>query len=355
MNTQDPIRVGIIGFGFMGRTHLAAYRGAKRSGIPAEVVAVCDRGDGLVARGNLASAAGAPDLPEPARVDDPDALIARDDIQLVSICTWTDSHVDLAARALRRGRHVLVEKPVSLDPDPIAALHDLARRQGRLCMPAMCMRFWPGWDWLRRRIRDGRYGPVRSARFERLSAAPTWGGAFYHDHARSGGALFDLHIHDADFILHCFGMPASVVSAGDANHVTTLYRFGDGGAGSRAPSPVSATGAWLSTPSAPFRMRYQVEFERAVADFDLGRPAPLELADEHGVHAVALEAGTGYDGEIRALLGAIQRGDPSIDPSLEESVRVTHLLRAERDSLRTGREVAVRVPDAAVREDPVHR
>jgi hypothetical protein len=59
----------------------------------------------------------------------------------VSICTYTDSHVELALMALARGKHVLVEKPVSLCSSEVARLVVAARNSGLICMPAMCMRF----------------------------------------------------------------------------------------------------------------------------------------------------------------------------------------------------------------------
>jgi predicted dehydrogenase len=117
----------------------------------------------------------------------------------VSICTPTDSHIELAMTALAAGRHVLVEKPVALRSAEVARLAQAAAPAGRVCMPAMCMRFWPGWEWLKERIEAGEFGRVRSATFQRVGAPPDWS-AFYGDYARSGGPLHDLHIHDADFI-----------------------------------------------------------------------------------------------------------------------------------------------------------
>ena len=83
------------------------------------------------------------------------------------MCTHTDSHVEIALGALRAGKHALVEKPVALTADAVRPLADAARDAKTLCMPAHCIRFWPGWDWLRDAIVSGEHGRVVSATFLR--------------------------------------------------------------------------------------------------------------------------------------------------------------------------------------------
>src|SRR5688500_5951283 len=273
--TDQFVRVGVIGLGFMGATHVNAYRAAARDGFPCALVAVCDTKESR-RRGIFSDVGGnIGDTSDPTPAFDPkrirayavaDELLADREVDLVSICTHTDTHVDLAVRALRAGKHVLVEKPVALTADEVRRVRDAAREAGRLCMPAMCMRFWPAWAWLKQRIDDGALGRCTGLTLTRVGAAPAWSGAFYADSSRSGGALVDLHVHDADFVLFCFGRPSSVYTVGDVNHVTTAYRFDR----DDRPAHVVAEGAWL-TPGTAFRMRYVAAFERATADFDLFR------------------------------------------------------------------------------------
>ena len=67
-------------------------------------------------------------------------------------------------------------------------------------MPAMCMRFWPGWSWLKQAVEEQTYGKVLAARFRRDSAMPAWSQqGTYSGGQDLGGALFDLHIHDTRF------------------------------------------------------------------------------------------------------------------------------------------------------------
>src|SRR3954468_21614645 len=121
-NPPAKIGVGVIGLGFMGQIHVRAYQSAAADGLPCELRAVCDPDSARLtghpsAAGNLGPGPGAQPLFDPAHVrghTDADSLLADPSINLVSICTYTDSHVDLALRALRAGKHVLVEKPVAI-------------------------------------------------------------------------------------------------------------------------------------------------------------------------------------------------------------------------------------------------
>ena len=112
--------------------------------------------------------------------------------------------------------------------EDIGRLADAAHAAHRICMPAMCMRFWPAWLWLAEQVEEEALGKVQSATFHRLGSIPAWSREFYSDESQSGGALVDLHIHDADFVRHCFGDPVSLISTGSVEHLTTCYRFAKG-------------------------------------------------------------------------------------------------------------------------------
>jgi predicted dehydrogenase len=332
--------IGILGLGFMGRTHVAAWRAAERAGFPNRLVAVSDpdperrRGVGG-GSGNLATGAREERLFDPAEVAGyatPAELFADARVDLVSICTPTDSHVELARQALAAGKHVLVEKPVGRSSAEVACLAAAARdaaSRGIVCMPALCMRFWPGWVELKRAVVERTWGPVQSAAFQRLAAPPAWNDAFYRDHARSGGALFDLHVHDADFVQHLFGMPESVVSSGSPDHLTTLYRYGTDG-----PVHVAAEGGWDHTSGFAFRMRYVVVFAEATLDFDFGRDPRLFLCRGGKAEPVSLAPHAGYDGQARHVLAALQ-GEP-LGATLADAEAHTRILEAERASLASG-------------------
>ncbi len=323
--TRGPVvGVGIIGLGFMGRTHLGAY--AANEG--AEVRALLDPSMKAAAAGNLITAGGGVDtlLATLPRVGSLGELLARPDIDLVSICTPTDSHVELVRAAIAAGKHVLVEKPTALDADAIDALGREAEQAGVLVMPAHCMRFWPAWAWMADAVRSRRFGAPRSATFRRLGARPAWSQDFYLDTRRSGGALVDLHIHDADFVRFAFGEPAAVEARGSRMHVSACYRYADG-------LVVEAEGGWMDDPAFAFTMTASIVCDDATLDFRLGRDPELlvrRVGSELAVAAgIEYPAGTGYDHEIDALVAAIRGRERAAPVTLADAAATQRLLDRE--------------------------
>jgi len=346
MANVKPLGIGIIGLGVMGRTHLKAYNAAAARGLPCRLIAVCSANpaelSGTVApTGNLTAMAGAERLFDPDAIQtttEPAIIAADPSIDIVSICTPTDSHASLAEMMLRAGKHVLVEKPVAVTTADVQRIAAAAAASGKVCMPAMCMRFWPGWDWLKDRITDRSFGRVLSATFTRIGSRPDWSREFYHDPERTGGAMFDLHIHDADVILWLFGPPRAVRSMGSIDHITTMYEFGTDS--KPGPRHIIAEGAWLSATGFPFRMRYTVEFESAVADWDLSRPQQLLLVRDGKAEHVPLPAESAYDREVAHFVEVISRGG-SPRATLADALTVTKLLEAERRSLETQKSITL--------------
>src|SRR5688572_16518601 len=344
-NTQSPIRVGVIGLGFMGATHVAAYHAAARDGFYCRLIAVCDpkahrrRGELGDTGGNINTAGKTSLAFDPTNVagyERAEDLLADPNVDLVSICTRTESHVDLCRRALRAGKHVLCEKPISLKSVEIRELDRVAREMNRVCMPAMCIRYWPGWSWVKDRIIDGSLGRVVSATSHRLAPVPAWGR--FADPAVTGGALIDLHIHDADFMRWCFGPPTAVTSTGHVDHVTTIYHYDEG----RGPAHVVAEGGWDHAAGFPYRMRFVVVFEHGTADYELMNKPRLTLYRDDKAEPIDLGHLLGYDIEVRAILASLtgRRGAPLA--TLAEAADVTEMLHAEAESIRTRQTVRLK-------------
>ena len=337
----------------MGATHIGAYRAAADAGHACELVAVCDRkasrraGELGDVGGNLATAGRESRAFDPARVrgyERPEELLADANVDLVSVCTRTDTHVELCIRAMEAGKHVLVEKPVALTSSDVRRVAGVARSTGRVCMPAMCLRYWPAWRWLRERIVDRSFGACRSATFTRLAPTPGWSRDFFADGAQSGGALIDLHIHDADFVRYCFGDPSAVSSAGRMgrgalDHVTTLYRFADAAGGK--PQHVVAEGGWDHHPGFTYRMQYIAVFDEATVEYDQIRTPQLVVCRNGAAEPIDVSPLSGYDLQTRALLDALSGKPHDPLPTLDEAVAVMELLEAERASATEGRIVTV--------------
>ena len=337
MTCDQTIRFGVVGLGFMGRTHVASMAKIEQ----AVLSAVVDRDVSRL--GESSSVGGNLDTGRDEFVFDPtqvgvfatvDSMLKESDIDLALIATPTPTHIELASTLVSAGVHVMIEKPVSLDLDAIRRLDELARDRGVIAMPAHCMRFWPAWNWMHQRIRDSTYGSVRRASFIRTGAAPSWNPDFYRNPSKSGGAIVDLHIHDTDFVIHCFGMPDAVSSTGSRSRVRTEYLFENG-------PVVEAVGGWLEDPEAPFTMTAEIEFEEGTISFSLGRdPEVLVIrpGDVTTEHPEASIGGTGYDVQAGALIDSIisESGVPPV--SLGDAVRTGSVLELEIKSLQSSGE-----------------
>lgn len=333
--SKNTVNVGVVGLGFMGATHVAAIQSAAAAGLGCRLSAVCDNNaDRLAGRlggaGNLDSGAETATF-DPKAVSaysDASELFADESIDIVSICTRTDTHIPLAEAALRAGKHVLLEKPVAITAEPVKQLAAVAAECGRYCMPAMCMRFWPGWTWLKEAYETRPYGDLRSIRFTRLGTKPGWS-SFYSDPQISGGALVDLHVHDTDFVVHLLGQPASVFTGGSLDHVTTLYQY-------PGIQHVVAEGGWDQHEGFGFTMRYVANFERATADFDNARDPALLLCRDGTAEAIDVAATSGYDAEVRHMVASLLEDRcPTVD--LNDAWLAHRVIDAERRSLETGR------------------
>jgi predicted dehydrogenase len=336
------LNIGVIGLGMMGLTHLDVY-----AGLPGvKVVAVADadasrRGGSSKARGNVeGQAQGRFDVTTARGYADGLELIRDPSVQVVDICLPTPLHKAFAIAAMEAGRHVLVEKPLARTAADAFAVADAAdaafKKSAVIAMPAMCMRFWPGWTWLKQAIAEQTYGKVMSAKFTRLASHP--GGAFYQSAEASGAAALDLHIHDVDFVNYCFGRPKAVRSAGyskvtgGVDHIHTQYLFDD------IPL-VMAEGGWCMSAGFPFQMRYHVNFERATAVFDAGASPQLSLHRDGKSEEVALGNEMGYHEEIAYFLKCVSEGRRPETVTLRDAAEAVRIVEAEVQSVKSGQAV----------------
>ena len=337
---MKTVNVGVSGIGFMGSTHIKSW--LKIPG--ARLVAICDPGR-LPVDGDLSGMAGNLSDGRPLHLDMStvrayskfDDLLADPIIDLIDLCVPTPQHHRLCLAALQAGRHVLCEKPMARTAAQCREIVAAAASAKGFFMPAMVMRFWPEWAWLKDAIDKQTYGRVLAARFRRVSSPPGWSKGTYFKGEDSGGALLDLHIHDSDFVQFCFGRPRGVFSVGTTrfsgatDHVVTSYKLaGD--------IPVTAEGSWLMTEGFPFNMEYTVNFEKATADYDLGRTgSALQLYEEgQKPRVIACAEGDGYELELRHMIESIQNGTPPSIVTAADGLSAVEICEAEAQSVKTG-------------------
>jgi len=337
---STPVNLGIIGLGFMGQTHIKAYRQVPG----ANIVALCDAVR-LPADGNLTGVAGNIASTDAIKFDmsvvkgyrDYRELLANPDVQLVDICLPTPLHAETTIAALTAGKHVLCEKPLARNVGICREIVAATKQAQGFFMPAHCLRFWPEWAWLKQAIADARFGKMLAVKLTRLSEPPGWSQGTYLKGDDSGGALLDLHIHDTDFVQFCLGRPQAVCSTGQSrlsgaiDHVTTLYQVASG-------ASVVAEGSWLMGQGYGFKMAYTAVFENATADYDSSRGAEALKVFEKGKGAQVLkcDGADGYVGELRHMIESIQAGRAPTVVTAEDGLSAVAICEAEERSVASG-------------------
>ncbi len=326
------VRIGLLGAGFMGGTHAAAY-----SELPdAQLVAVADANQGLADA--LATKHGA------RAVYDIDALLNDPGVDAVDICLPTFLHERCVVGAARAGKHLLCEKPIALSLEQVDNMLAAVEKAGVIAMVGQVVRFWPEYVAIQRLLKEGTLGTPRAAHAVRLSAPPAWGN-WFKDPKLSGGAVLDLHVHDLDYVYWLLGMPSSVYAVGLQSpmgawdHVTTSLSIGDVAA--------VVEGSFVMPDGFPFQMLFRllgseatVEYrfrvlgqvgERAQAETELRLYRPGKPAE-----TVPAETGDPYAREIAYYVSCLKAGQQPEVATLPQARDVLSIALAARQSMETG-------------------
>ena len=230
MTDPTSLRVGMVGYAFMGAAHSQAWRSAPRFfdlPLRPELTAIAGR--------NASGVRAAADKMGWASAEtDWRALIERDDIDLIDICTPGDTHAEIAIAALEAGKHVLCEKPLAnsvAEAERMAKAADAAAGRGVFSMCGFSYRRTPALALARRMVQEGRLGRIRHVRAQYLQdwlsdadAPLTW----RLDKAKSGsGSLGDIGAHSIDTAQWITGQSITGVSALLETFVTERPIAGD--------------------------------------------------------------------------------------------------------------------------------
>jgi len=181
---MKKLGVAVVGTGFWGRNQARIYKELEQT----ELLAVCDI---IAERANaVAKQFGAKPYTNLGR------MLKRRDIQAVSVCTWSTSLAKEALKALKAGKHVLVEKPMATNAKQAKKLLETANEQDLHLTVGFLMRFIPGVQHIEKAIKDKEIGNLVCATAKRVSQWPERIGDI--------GVVKDLAIHDIDITRHLF-------------------------------------------------------------------------------------------------------------------------------------------------------
>lgn len=338
------LKIGIVGFGFMGRMHYRIWKAIK----DVQVVAVCDANPNIKeatkqAVGNIQGADSDIDFSRIEVFHDLEQMLDKVKLDAISLTLPTYLHAECSEKALSRGVNVLCEKPMALNVADCDRMLAAAKRSGKVLQIGHCVRFWPEYAKAKEIVESGQYGKVVAATLQRLGSPPGWSiDNWFTDEKRSGGVALDLHIHDTDYVQYLLGMPKSVCSHGAKGpggyliHVVTEYEYGP-------DQVIVAEGGWGMSPTFGFEMSFNLVLEKATIVYDLTRKPMLRVCPAEGKEFTPpVAAGDGYQQEIDYFARTV-RGE-TLKPviTLEQSRNSVRIVEAERKSINNRQRVMIR-------------
>ncbi|MSQ27928.1 MAG: Gfo/Idh/MocA family oxidoreductase [Dehalococcoidia bacterium] len=351
----DKYRVGIIGVGWGGNVHVPAFRLVPEY----DVVALCGRRADRAAE--VAARVGVPES-----ASDWQALVRRDDLDIIVVSTPADLHAEMAIAAARAGKHVYCEKPVGRNAKEALAMTEAAEAAGVASAMGYEMRWYPERALVSRLITSGYLGAPHLAHSSQtapmyrpgVSSPAQWKLML----GEGGGYVGAVTTHELDYLSWLFGEPEAVcaglrtefpdrkVADGTAFTATAedvcaiMVRFASGALAVASGSSVSihstpyrfdATGSdgticYTMTPAGP---------EGFIAAGPAGADRkPLELVSRTPRSGLMPDPAAPNNRNVVATALLLEdwlpalRGDASPVPTLRDGLRVQKIIDAARAS-----------------------
>ena len=345
--TSTGTSTGTRGFGIIGTGVIAAVHADALTALPgARLAAVTD----VNAEAAAAFAAERGGEAEP----DLDALLARDDVDVVCLCVPSGLHAEVGARAAKAGKHLVVEKPIDVTLEAADRLIEAARSAGVALTVISQHRFDAGLVEARRLLGEGALGRLvlgeASTKWYRSQAyydSADWRGSW----AMDGGSLLNQGVHYVDLLRWCMGPVAEVtaVCTTQAHRIEAedtslaIVRFASGAVGTILSSTAAFPG---------FPQRLEITGTKGTVTIEDGQISRRAFGDggrpAAGAHPPAQTAAdpaaldvSGHAAQIADLLAAIDEGrEPAVDGQAGRDA--LEIVCAVYESSRSGRTVTLR-------------
>lgn len=324
--------IGLAGLGFIGKTHLEAYRHLDNC----RVKAVCTRNN--------------PDGLEVPTVTDYEDLLHDPDIDVIDICLPTYLHEEYIIKAAEAGKHIICEKPLTLTIESANRIIQAVQKNGVRLFVGHVIRFWPEYQVIKSYSESDKLKNIHIVHAARLGQVPKWSDWFQHPE-KSGGALFDLHIHDIDFVHYLLGEVDSVYAAGAKNrfgawdHVMTTLKF-------KNNSNAFVEASHRMTAGYPFTMSLRAQSDENTLNFHLAAGENIDHMNDstHQFHyysngkksSIEFVKGDAFQNELSYFINCLETNQENTIIPLGDVLYTLRLLTAIEESLETGREVRIK-------------
>lgn len=342
---KQTLGVGIIGYGYMGSVHAFAHKTVPFYYNPAPVRT---RLVGVATSRRQTADIAAERAGFEFATDDWRELIARDDIQIIHVCTPNNQHLDQVIAAIQAGKHIYCDKPLVVRRLEIDRLQGALAGYKQIGQVALNNRFFPATLLAKKMVEEGFLGNVNSFRGGYLhsgSVDPKKPVGWKQTQAAGGGVIQDLGSHLLDLVNYLIGPFTEVLaeshilydqrptaSGGIFNvdaedQAIIMLRLQNGALGSLEATKI-ATGT-------EDELRFEIHGDKGALRFDLTNPDFLDAYDM-GDSEAPFGGSRGWK-----RIACVQRyGDPAVFPAPKASVgwlrAHVHCLYSFLDAIATG-------------------
>lgn len=327
------VKVGLVGLGFMGSTHVTQYIRLMKEKFPVELVAICDvnpeKKSGKLTAGNIDVSDKSVDFSQFNFYTDMEEMIENEDLDYVDLCLPTYLHGPMAVKAMEKGLHVFCEKPMAISTEHCENMINASKKYDRYLMIGQTLRFFPNYQYVEETINSGRYGKCIEANLFRGGTTPFWSWEnWLLTKEKSGGCLLDQHIHDVDTINWLFGTPEAVNTTGQVvfensgyDIVSTNYEY--------LERVVNASDNWtINNDEFGFEMRFRFVFEKGAIILENGKFIDYPFEGDSFEPEISKE--NGYYLEVKHFAQSIINDeDPALRVPLESTMETIRIAEAE--------------------------
>lgn len=330
------MKCAVLGTGFIGSLHAAT----------------ANRIDGyqLVAVADVNETAGRKAAEEYRckYYSDAEEMFQKEDIDIVHVCLPTFLHEKYVLLAAQYKKHVLCEKPFALNSAAAQRMNEACEKAGVKLMVAQAARWWPEFIEIKKLLKEDAFGNIHMVYCNRLAQHPNWS-TWHRDPQKSGGSLFDMNLHNIDYLFDLFGDVASVYAVGWKsptgcwNHVISSITFQNG---------IKAVdeGSFEIVGNFPFGIALRMTGDKATIDYKFTAGFNIENLSAATAQTILFEKDkdpavlsiTGmdaYEAEIRTFIECVASGK-AVPIPVADSIKVIKVIEAIQESLETGKVIA---------------
>lgn len=353
---MSKIKVGIIGVGSISNEHIKAYQ--KNENV--ELYAFCDINEEQL---NMMGDKYGVDR----RFTDMNDMLALEEIDAVSVCTWNSAHAPCTIAALNAGKHVLCEKPMATSKEEAEKMKEAAEKNGKLLMIGFVRRFGNDCAILKDFIENDYFGDLYYSKATYLRRKGSPGGWFGNKELSGGGPLIDLGVHVIDLVRYLMGKPkpisvygATFNKLGDRSHIKDKAGYSSSGKSDKDVFNVEdlATGMIRFDNGAVLQVEasFSLNLKQDKGEIELfGEKAGAKLSPELELYSeqngymtnvtlttpTALSFDNLFANEINHFVSCVTDNTTCISTA-QDGIEIMAILDALYESAKTGHEVVIK-------------